>query len=52
MGVRKNLNPAKSIFVKVRVSESGDTQEQKSDTTVKSTPFLLTEKNQIQLILR
>ena len=51
MGVRKNLNPAKSIFVKVRVSESGDTKEQKSDKTVKSTPFLVTEKNQIQLIL-
>ena len=51
MGVRKNLNPAKSIFVKVRVSESGDTQEQKSDTTLESAPFLVTEKNQIQLTL-
>ena len=51
MGVRKNLNPAKSIFVKVRVSESGDTQEQKSDTTLKSAPFLVTETNQIQLTL-
>ena len=51
MGVRKNLNPAKSIFVKVRLSESGDTQEQKSDTTLKSAPFLVNEKNQIQLTL-
>ena len=51
MGVRKNLNLAKSIFVKVRLSESGDTQEQKSDTTLKSAPFLVTEKNQIQLTL-
>ena len=51
MGVRKNLNPVKSIFVKVRVSENGDTQEQKSDTTLKSAPFLVTEKNQIQLTL-
>ena len=51
MGVRKNINPAKSIFVKLRVSESGDTQEQKSDTTLKSAPFLVTETNQIQLTL-
>ena len=51
MGVRKNLNPVKSIFVKVRVSESGDTQEQKNDTTLKSAPFLVTETNQIQLTL-
>ena len=51
MGVRKSLDAAKSIFVKVRVSKSGDTQEQKSDTTVKSAPFLVTEKNQIKLTL-
>jgi hypothetical protein len=51
MGVRKNLNPLKSIFVKIRVSESGDTREQKSDTTLKSAPFLVSEKNQIQLTL-
>ena len=51
MGARKNLDTTKSIFVKVRVSESGDTREQKSDTSMKSMPFLISEKNRVELSL-
>jgi tetratricopeptide (TPR) repeat protein len=51
MGARKSLDKTKSIFVKVRVSASGDTKEQRSDLTTKSVPFLISKKNQIHLTL-
>jgi cytochrome c-type biogenesis protein CcmH len=51
MGARTNLDATRSIFVKVRVSESGDTREQKSDTSVVSKSFLILEKNRVELSL-
>lgn len=51
MGARKSLDASKSIFVKVRLSVSGDTTEQKGDMTKKSAPFLMAKNNQVRIAL-
>ncbi len=51
MGARKSLDETKTIFVKIRVSESGSVRTQKGDVTKKSAPFVMSTKNQIQIIL-
>ena len=51
MGARKSIDETKAIFVKIRVSASGSTREQKGDLIKKTAPFVMSIKHQIQVML-